>query len=1090
MKLRKAIPIIGTISSGKSFFLDSLLGLNLLESQSSTTTKFVCIIQHHKELKEPKFYQIDLIQQNINPNNNFWEYEGKAKGKTIKGYDKIRKKIKEINKEQKNIPSEKIKYEELFYVLEIKINTINDEELLNNYDFYDIPGLDEYIPDKNNENKVDNVTKMKYIDKLFKYFKSRIDFGIIVINAESYYAKSSKEVIVNISNILKPQKIKNYLIILNKIDKQSEPNNAIIKTKRILVNNLLDELNLADNYFISLDSRQLKHQTLLKDNFENYLLFLFNSYVTKYIIPFKDNKKINDNEEGNINKYYSFSKYLYVFMTEDINESEKNDYILQLGCKFDKKYKFKKLKFDKLIENIKDIEYFRSAFDIDLNDEESVILFKSLYFCFKEEIKYPYYDNAYEVFEYFNNILDIIKNEKNAIIKNESLDNLIDYKFFDEFNDIIQNFNNEKNSPCIKCGKTKKEKEKYKEEKNKNIKNGKKFDFLSSLLFKFNCHYCEDFKVYNNLNDLNNIFDSLFNNIIFQQIFYIGIFGNSSTGKSLIFNNIFGINILPVSQNETTKRGIVIEDGQNIALFKAKLEILKYRERNYSIFKKLEKVVTGEKKVKEILELINYQYAKETDKKDYNFFILTLPIKYFDDINLDINLRKKIKFIDLPGYNTKNAEQNFFYEPIIESISCFLINFKISSIGGTDNLFNTNIYQNIKNKNNMAKKSSLNCDYLKCCLHIINLWDNENIVNNDKINDWKNNINKVIQNSIENNNEINITYVNANLYQTFLSYEKLFFNYQYLFNTIISEYKRKNSKKLLIEFFSQTLKKYLKEKFNLKEKDIKDILSKQINQEIYTKVNNLFENNRKYDNNIFSNKEKYNKNINEICSYLTYANQNIKSIYHYKNSYIEKFFNDLKDQIIQINNLKTQNCNILFDNFINKFKDLFGIDEKNLILHYKKYLDSFLDILQNSKYFNMPYNILSYRNKLKKLEEYYKIIKKVGTFGSGKSKGNEYDDDTRNGICNEQEEPKIYRKFFERQCEGEFLKRSVLKLDEKFDDIIVGWQIESCWRDGTNGEWELKYNPLLCKKIECEFISKRFRGQRFNIHVFLIKDPS
>ena len=138
----------------------------------------------------------------------------------------------------------------------------------------------------------------------------------------------------------------------------------------------------------------------------------------------------------------------------------------------------------------------------------------------------------------------------------------------------------------------------------------------------------------------------------------------------------------------------------------------------------------------------------------------------------------------------------------------------------------------------------------------------------------------------------------------------------------------------------------------------------------------------------------------------------------------------------------------------------------------------------------MPYNILSYRNKLKKLEEYYKIIKKVGTFGSGKSKGNEYDDDTRNGICNEQEEPKIYRKFFERQCEGEFLKRSVLKLDEKFDDIIVGWQIESCWRDGTNGEWELKYNPLLCKKIECEFISKRFRGQRFNIHVFLIKYPS
>ena len=62
-KKRKSIPIIGTISSGKSLFLDNLLNLNLLESKSDITSKFVCIIRHNKDLLEPKFYHIKLIER-------------------------------------------------------------------------------------------------------------------------------------------------------------------------------------------------------------------------------------------------------------------------------------------------------------------------------------------------------------------------------------------------------------------------------------------------------------------------------------------------------------------------------------------------------------------------------------------------------------------------------------------------------------------------------------------------------------------------------------------------------------------------------------------------------------------------------------------------------------------------------------------------------------------------------------------------------------------------------------------------------------------------------------------------------------------
>ena len=260
VNLRKAIPIIGAISSGKSFFVDSLLGLDILDSDSSITTKFVCIIQNHKNIKEPRFYQINLIEKELDEETKMMTYEGTIKGDIIIGHDKIKEKIKEINKLQKEVPNEQIKFEELFYVLEIEIKNIKNEELLNKYDFYDIPGLDEYIMDQNANNNQNDISseekvekksneKMKYIEGLFKYFKSRIDFGVFVINAESVYTNASKEVISNVAKTIEPKKMRNYLIVLNKIDRQSEPKLTINKVKSIITNNLVFLI-----FFISISS--------------------------------------------------------------------------------------------------------------------------------------------------------------------------------------------------------------------------------------------------------------------------------------------------------------------------------------------------------------------------------------------------------------------------------------------------------------------------------------------------------------------------------------------------------------------------------------------------------------------------------------------------------------------------------------------------------------------------------------------------------------------------------------------------------------------------------------------------------------------
>ena len=55
---RFSIGIFGKISSGKSTFLNYLLGLkDVLQMKSEVATKFVCFIRHNKNNEVPKFYE-------------------------------------------------------------------------------------------------------------------------------------------------------------------------------------------------------------------------------------------------------------------------------------------------------------------------------------------------------------------------------------------------------------------------------------------------------------------------------------------------------------------------------------------------------------------------------------------------------------------------------------------------------------------------------------------------------------------------------------------------------------------------------------------------------------------------------------------------------------------------------------------------------------------------------------------------------------------------------------------------------------------------------------------------------------------------
>ena len=135
---KKYIPIIGTISAGKSTFLKGLLGVNILQTRTTTTTKFVCLI---KNSRNKCFYHVIPIKGN--------EIHFIKDGEETRGEKQIKMRIEEINR---NLCEKKAEKNDIFYMLETPIKNINNTYLLENCIFMDIPGLNE-----NNSNYIQNI---------------------------------------------------------------------------------------------------------------------------------------------------------------------------------------------------------------------------------------------------------------------------------------------------------------------------------------------------------------------------------------------------------------------------------------------------------------------------------------------------------------------------------------------------------------------------------------------------------------------------------------------------------------------------------------------------------------------------------------------------------------------------------------------------------------------------------------------------------------------------------------------------------------------------------------------------------------------
>ena len=367
---KKFIPIIGTISAGKSTFLQGLLGTDVFETGPSTTTNFVCLIKNSEQIK---FYHV--IPEKENEDIKFTKEDAE-----INNEEKIKEEIKKINGK---ISENDITMDKIFYMLEIPIKNIKNDSLLEECLFMDIPGLNEKTG--------------KYINIIFSLI-SLIDikFEIIIFDATSI---SSDNIINIIKKLEKNNALKKTgnLFILNKIDLtkaiegengdedeegNEEENKTIIDFKKIFYKNFEDDknenlipINLSENIFIPMNSLLFLAQTKIKEDFSSLLIVEFFNYICL-------------KNKGNMT---SFNKYL----NNKLKIITTHNNSINLNTKITKEEDEIIKKSVKNLNNIKKV--------IKLRDRETKDIIEKLYLLHKN--KYDFYEDL----EYYNKIQQVIK---------------------------------------------------------------------------------------------------------------------------------------------------------------------------------------------------------------------------------------------------------------------------------------------------------------------------------------------------------------------------------------------------------------------------------------------------------------------------------------------------------------------------------------------------------------------------------------------------------------------------------------------------------------------------------------------------------
>lgn len=803
------IPIIGTISSGKTTFLKGFLGIDFLETGSTTTTKFVCLIKNSD--KYLFYHVLPKKEENI--------ISFTKEGEISEGEEQIKERMKEINQNLSKI-KKKDSLNKIFYMLEAPIKNIDNEFILENSYFMDIPGLNE-----NDQNYVEDIFSLiSYNDILFE---------IIIFDSTNIGSDNIKDILISLEkkNVLKKE---NNLFILNKIDLCKKGDEIIEKFKNYFYStfeegqknddngenndniNIKDnkiQINIYKNKFIPMNSILYLSETKLKDDFNSLLIFELYNYLDNYkskihsfyeyikkkleFLIRVENIETNNGakkKEGNIGKIIKGSiDYLKNMFknNQEINlglnkKSEKeikNMYIL---------YKMKKYPIE-FSNNYKQLQaYINSINNKKVEPQENEIKNQAE----SNKIEYEIYlENNYQQKSYLslinkndNLLINInLENVSQEYTREFSIEDLSElnkfFKLFDDIDKLIESLKEifdkrlpkivENNGimkltffPKVVSGEV-------------NLKIPKKIPNnidLIERLDKFLNKVFEEIDPEKEMKNIRIILQTLRENILGRKI-RISLIGSISVGKSTVLNCIIGEKLLPTKDDECTNRGVILryKDEDEFKLYKTRLISKGKGNDEYYFFEEIKKPhCKGINNIRDYLSNKNND-TKITDEDAY--ILITGKLKIFEFLKLDESIINKIEFVDLPGNDRENNVFNskLYYKKILKFSNCCIYLNEPKNIEDQKSV-DKMITQYSEDKNKVFP--NLRIHFIKTCIFLINKSD---LIDNEK--DRKK-ITEILINNIKymeqnvKNNELNISFFSGKSFQYFLHIQK---NFIYLF---------------------------------------------------------------------------------------------------------------------------------------------------------------------------------------------------------------------------------------------------------------------------------------------------------------------
>ena len=887
---RFSIPIIGTISSGKSTFLNFLLGIDYLEFSHKITTKCVTIIRH-KPIDIPEIYTISIKERR----DGYFNFE---KNEKLSGNPKdiIAERNKLIKDSEHNI-----KREDFFILIEARTQLFlgENEKYSNLFEFLDIPGLDEGAEDSY-DIRQSKFFKENILPKLIK----NTQFSILLFNAEKYLSIKNIGIFKEYFEKFYKDKCVNSFLILNKIDLLQDKEKEIEKFKeKILKQELKIEFSeKTNNYFDSISTKELTEETDKNKDFLHYLKFI-----------------INKNDENERNFPIFVKKQLKkdfiindIDFIKEVKPVEANEYnIINKNLKEIEKL-CRKARFKRFLDNI---EYKKYS-----------IIFEKYNLIQNEKIqKFADFQKA------FNKSFLFILKKLSDIENNEEIKNKID-----NLENKIQNIPEDKKKDLM-------------EQKNiiddmYKILNDKNLEKSIKILFKLR-------PIINGLYDLGPKFETFIDlkknyEILIQFIekdrkLRIPFFGGYSTGKSSLLNSLIGKTILPVGSGITTNRAIVVRNNSQgkYILYNTIFE----SKGDYKYFKEKEIIIEcTEKNWEKIREILQEQTKVSSNNFSDLFYILSVPLQFLQDIEIEEEIKNRIEFIDFPGIDVGDNffEKELFYHLINLSDSFIFIN-AYDLIKNEDNI---EMIRNIIYKIEIRK---INFEY-DSCLFILNKCDD--IDDEDfNINDAKEQIENILfgqikkESSIDyfkifqkSKNNINVTKFSNIFFSDYLEISNELKDFNKFIQNQINEKKREeeegcSNSNNLIEGLSKSIQHYLNDDIYIEKNLIDKNEFNKYKDCLITKLKKSkikeddIKNNEKYIDNIIYNYINMKKN-KKILKDFSLSNGHelfkfLEKIFINSSKMIEKQFKqkskeelrNLKEafKIIQLNINKNRTINIL-----------------------------------------------------------------------------------------------------------------------------------------------------------------------------------